>query len=69
MMFVATIIVSLPFVAFGQQQDRIVDWQPVRTMSEAKVLEIVDIKVAGKPVTIGHAFTADEDWLNTLTFR
>jgi hypothetical protein len=69
MMFAAVLTLSLPFLAFGQQQYRVVDWQPVRIMSEARVLEIVDIKVAGKAITIGQPFAANDDWLDTLTFR
>src|SRR5258705_348023 len=68
-MICAVITLSLPFLVFGQQQDRVVDWQPVLINSEAKVLEIVDMKVAGESITIGHLFTAKEAWLNTLTFR
>ena len=59
----------LPLLVSGQQQRRIVDWQPVIIKSDAKVLEIVDIKVAGESITIGHFFNANEAWLNTLTFR
>src|SRR5258705_11638238 len=69
MICAVTITLSLPFLVFGQQQDRVVDWQPVLINSEAKVLEIVDMKVAGESITIGHLFTANEAWLNTLTFR
>lgn len=65
----AIITVSLAFLASGQQQDRVVDWQPVRIISKAQVLEIVDITVDGKSITIGQPFIANEDWLNTLTFR
>ena len=68
-MICAVITLSLPFLVFGQQQDRVVDWQPVLIKSEARVLEIVDVKVAGESITIGHLFTANEAWLNTLTFR
>jgi hypothetical protein len=45
-MYAAIVTLSLAFVVSGQQQDRVVDWQPIK--SEAKVLEIVDIKVAGE---------------------
>jgi hypothetical protein len=69
-MLCATIItLSIPFVISGQQTDKIIDWQPVRIMSEARVLEITDIKVDGKSIAIGQAFTANDDWLNTLTFK
>lgn len=60
---------SLPLLVSGQEPDRVVDWQPVRLTSEAKVFEIVDIKVAGKSIIIGQPFAADNDWLDALTFR
>jgi hypothetical protein len=69
MMCAAIFTLSLSFLASGQQQDRVVDWQPVIIKSEAKVLQIVDIKVAGESITIGHFFTANDAWLNTVTFR
>jgi hypothetical protein len=52
-MYAAIVTLSLAFVVSGQQQDRVVDWQPVPIKSEAKVLELVDIKVAGESITIG----------------
>ena len=69
MMCAAIFTLSLPLLTSGQGQDRVVDWQPVIIESEAKVLEIVDIKVAGESIKIGHFFNANEAWLNTLTFR
>src|SRR6267142_2541367 len=69
MMCAAIITLSPVFLVSGQQQDRVVDWQPVLIQSQAKVLELVDLKVEGKSITIGHFFTANEAWLNTLTFR
>jgi hypothetical protein len=69
MMYAAIITLSLAFLVSGQQQDRVVDWQPILIKSQAKVLELVDLKVEGKSITIGDFFTANEAWLNTLTFR
>ena len=69
MLCAAIITFSIPFLVYGQQADRIVDWHPVRQGTEARVLEIVDIKVNGKSIEIGQLFAADEDWLDTLTFR
>jgi hypothetical protein len=68
-MCAAVITFSLHFLAPGQQQEKIVDWHPFRAATEAKVLEIVDVKVNGESVTMGSPFTASEDWLVTLTFR
>src|SRR5262245_14118854 len=67
-MYLAILTFSLPLLICAQQQDRVVDLQPVVLKSEAKVLELVDTKVAGASITIGQLFTADETWLNTLTF-
>ena len=64
---VLTFLVS--FLVSGQQREKIVDWHPFRVGSDAKVLEIVDVKVDGESITMGSPFTADEDWLDTLTFR
>jgi hypothetical protein len=58
----------LPLLGCGQEQDRVIDWQPVVIKTEANVLELVDTKVAGKSIKIGQHFMADEAWLNTLTF-
>src|SRR4051794_40838479 len=69
MLCAAIITLSIPFLVYSQQPDRVVDWQPVRLGSQARVLEIVDIKVDGKAIVIGQPFAAGEDWLDTLTFR
>jgi hypothetical protein len=60
---------SLSCLVSAQQREKLVDWQPFRVATEAKVLEIVGVKVNGESVTMGTPFTADEDWLETLTFR
>jgi hypothetical protein len=64
----AIFTLSFSYLAFAQEQNRVVDWHAVVPASDARVLEIVDIKVDGKPITIGQPFTANERWLNTLTF-
>lgn len=63
------ITLSLPCLVSGQQEQRVVNWQPDIKTSDARVLEIVDIKIAGTPITIGQPVVAHEDWLSTLTFR
>jgi hypothetical protein len=65
----ALLTLSIPFQGYSQQPYRVVDWQPVRLGSKARVLEIVDIKVEGKSISAGVPFAAGEDWLDTLTFR
>lgn len=37
--------------------------------TDVVAVEIVEIKVAGVPVTLGKPFTAGEDWLRDLTVR
>jgi hypothetical protein len=60
---------SLSCLVYGQQQERLVDWHPFRVATDAKVLEIVGVKVNGESITMGKPFTANGDWLETLTFR
>src|SRR5262245_10123182 len=56
-------------VCAAQQMDRLVDWQSVVPGSNASVpLEIVGIKINETPVAMGKSFTADEDWLDKVTF-
>jgi len=69
MLCAAVIALSMPFLVYGQQPERLVDWHPVRLGSKERVLEIVDIKVNGKSIQTGQPFAAGEDWLDTLTFR
>lgn len=69
MMCAAVITVFLPLLVSGQQQDRVVDWHPAQGVTDAEVLELVDIKVGGESVRAGQPFAANEDWLDTLTFR
>ncbi len=58
-------------VCAAQQMDRLIDWQPVVPGSNANVpgLEIVGIRINETHVMMGKPFTADEDWLDKLTFR
>jgi hypothetical protein len=37
--------------------------------TDVVAVEIIEIKVAGVPVTLGKPFTAGEDWLRDLTVR
>jgi len=64
----------------GQVRDRILTWPPIpsgritsaqedklSTVEEA--VQISDIRVEGHSITLGQTFTADDDWLRTLTIR
>ena len=38
-------------------------------LAQIEFLEIVDIAVGGKSITLGQSFVADDDWLKSLTVR
>jgi hypothetical protein len=67
---------------FSQDKNRTVHWPeimftPVNTpgsgysqeLAEIDALEIMDIAVGGKSITIGQSFAADDEWLKNLTVR
>jgi len=67
--------------ALSQSKDRIIEYPvfPAGQIDSAEkginpsglknVLELVDVKVAGRSITIGQPFSAEEDWLRSLVFR
>lgn len=66
--------------AFSQDKQRIISWSdpiPAGTIKSSKyivvpqieVLEIVDVAVGGKSITVGESFTADDEWVKNLTVR
>src|SRR6476660_3600524 len=68
--------------AFSQNKNRMVQWPeiivtPVNTpgsgysqdLAEIDALEIMDIAVDGKSITIGQSFAVDDEWLKNLTVR
>lgn len=65
------VIVLLLFASVGaaQQTTRLVDWYSVAPDLHPKALEIVSIAVDQTRITTGEPFSADEDWLDKLTFR
>jgi hypothetical protein len=81
--FLACFLFSLAPVmpASGQAQDRVVEWPPypVGRINSAgagivlspvtAALEIVEVRVADRPIAIGQSFIADDDWVRSLTFR
>jgi hypothetical protein len=57
-------------VALGQSKERIIplpEWS--LDAEEEAQLELVEIKIAGKPIAIGESFDADENWLKAMTLR
>ena len=59
-------------VADGQVKDRLVpfpDWASSYDEDEEVPLELVEIKVAGRPVILGQPFASGGDWLKNMTLR
>jgi hypothetical protein len=68
------VVLSLAFVrpVVAQVKSRLVtfpDWASSYDEDEEVPLELVEIKVSGKPVVLGRQFDADENWLKNLTLR
>ena len=68
--------------AYCQSAERLVAWPPFpqgnnsvkgedgrAIPSDIKALEIIEVKVMRQPITIGQTFTAEGDWLKSLTLR
>ena len=67
--------------AFSQNTQRMVHWPEIPFHANAakgvtativpqiEILEIVDVTIAGKSVTLGETFPADDEWLKNLTVR
>lgn len=65
----------------AQEKKRVITWPPymvamiqgsgpgTQFSSVAEALEIVNIEAAGHPIKVGQPFSADDDWLGTLTVR
>jgi hypothetical protein len=67
---VITLLFAHP--AVGQVEKRLIplpEWASSYEEDEEIQLELVEIKVAGKPVTLGQPFDADESWLMNMTLR
>jgi hypothetical protein len=76
LVFVATVSV------FSQTRNRTLQWAEIpisssntvgapgtQVLAQIEALEIKDISVAGKSVTFGQPFAADDDWVTSLTLR
>jgi membrane-bound metal-dependent hydrolase YbcI (DUF457 family) len=64
--------------AFSQDKQRIVHWREVHftptsstftVVGQIEALEIIDVRVGDKSITLGESFAADDEWLKSLTFR
>ena len=68
------VLISLLSVraADGQVKNRLIpfpEWASSYDEDEEVPLELVEIKVAGMPVTLGQVFSADESWLKGMALR
>lgn len=74
--FVATVSV------FSQNKNRTLQWAEIplsnrnlvgapgtEVLAQVEVLELKDISIAGKSITIGEPFAADDNWITNLTLR
>lgn len=61
----------LSIVSFGQKDNKVVEWSAHYTSSASRfeALEIVNVKVLGKSITVGNSFAAGDEWLKNLIFR
>jgi hypothetical protein len=65
----AILLLSIPLYVSAQEQKRVLALLEVKSAPETKLLEVVEIKVEGKPVRLGESFSAGKDWFKTLVFR
>lgn len=82
-LIIGSLVLMLSAFAQAQEEQKLIDWYPVDrpmnlqaqglgvffTGSDIKALEIVEVKVADKPISIGKPFTANEDWIKSLSVR
>lgn len=82
MLGVLAVALLLANPVFSQSKDRKVQWPqtPInhlntrgsgysQELAYIEALEINDITVGGKSITIGQSFAADDEWLKSLTVR
>jgi hypothetical protein len=75
-------MILLSGVAFGQGQERTIDWHPGTAVgpmvkgtdgsvqpADFVALEIVSITAAGKSISLGELFVADADWMKDFKIR
>jgi hypothetical protein len=71
--WLAAVAMVFIFVSVGaaQQMQRLIDWPPVMVGPSANTpaLELVKVRVNETQIILGKSFSADEDWLDKLTFR
>jgi hypothetical protein len=74
-----TLILLAICPAFSQSQDKVIEWMKNPFGNETKavearsrqidIIEIEDVTVDGKSITLGNVFAADIDWIKRIGFR
>src|SRR5258707_5104908 len=73
------LILFATYPASSQSQNKVIEWmknpfdndteQTERQLEQIDIVEIEEISVDGKSITIGEPFTADFDWIKRIGFR
>ena len=76
------VVLTTTSSVFSQSKNRTVQWPEIplsnrnmigaagtEVLAQIEVLEIKEISVAGKSITIGQPFAADDNWITDLTIR
>ena len=80
---IAVFVLLATTSVFSQSKERTLRWAEIpisnrntvsavagsQVMAQIESLEIKDISVAGKSITIGQPFAADDNWITSLTMR
>ncbi len=79
---VAAVVLLATTSAFSQDKHRTLQWAEIpisnrntvsavgsQVLAQIESLEIKDISVAGKSITMGQPFAADDNWVTSLTMR
>src|SRR5689334_17518349 len=70
LLIVSTLLSAYPVL--GQVKKRVIpfpEWASSSAEDNEVLLEVVEIKVAGKPIVLGRTFDADENWLKDMVMR
>lgn len=72
--FLSLIVITLFLVhpVVGQVKRRVIpfpEWASSYDEDDEIALELVEIKVDGRPIILGQSFDADEHWLKNMTLR
>lgn len=78
----AVVVLLTTTSVFSQNKERTLQWAEIplinrhavvssgtQAMDQIEVLEIKDITVAGKSITMGQPFAADDNWITSIIFR